>query len=116
MSDIIRTPTSQDDERQNRLVRYWILEAFNRDFAANRPNLSNNNINGNEITLIEIQELYPAIQDIEIFRREARGMDMRDDPLIEFVGNIDEDTIRITDRGRTFFEENCERDIVELDL
>ena len=41
---------------------------------------------------------------------------MRDDPLIEFVGNIDEDTIRITDRGRTFFEENRERDIVELDL
>jgi hypothetical protein len=95
MSDIVRTPTSQDDERQDRLVKYWILlEAFNRDFAANRPNSSNNTNNRNEITLNEIHDLYPAIHDIEIFRKAARGMAMKDGPLIEFVGNMDEDTIQ----------------------
>jgi hypothetical protein len=43
--------------------------------------------------------MYPALGDLQSIRREARGMDMKEDPLIKFVGTFDEDTITITDRG-----------------
>ena len=47
--------------------------------------------------------MYPALGVLESIRREARGMDMKEDPLIKFVGTLDENTITITDRGRTYY-------------
>ncbi len=91
-----------DDLLYRHRIRYNILnEAFQQDFEANRLNTSNNNI-----LLSEIQRKYSRSGNIEEYRIEARGMDMKDDRLIEFVGNIDEDTIKLTDKGRTYFEEH----------
>lgn len=77
-------------------------EAYNRDKWSNRPDSSNEQ-SSNNITINEIQEMYPALGDLESIRREARGMDMKEDPLSKFVGTFDEDTITITDRGRTYY-------------
>jgi hypothetical protein len=41
---------------------------------------------------------------------------MKEDPLIKFVGTLDEDTITITDRGRTYYEENKNTEIPKLDF
>ena len=114
MSDIIIPPKSagKDDERYKRLIKYNIFkEAYQQDREANRLNNSNNNIR-----LTEIQKIYSASGTIEEYRTEARGMDMKDEPLIEFVGNVNDDTIRITDRGRNYWEENPKREISESDL
>ena len=118
MSEIVRPPTSvsSDDERYKQLIKYRILEeAYKKDFAANRPNTSNSQTS-NIISLTDIQALYPASGNIEEFRSETRGMSMKDDPLIQFVGNIEEDTIRITDTGRNYYEENQKKDIFDLKL
>ena len=32
--------------------------------------------------------MYPALGDLESIRIEARGMDMKEDPLIKFVGTF----------------------------
>lgn len=102
----------KDDTRYKQLIKYYIFkEAYQQDFEANRLNTSNN-----DILLTEIQKRYPESGDIEEYRREARGMAMKDDPLIEFVGNIDEDKITLTDRGRDYWEENPNRDISESNL
>ena len=80
-------------------------EAYNRDKQSS-----------NNITINEIQEMYPALGDLESIRREARGMDMKDNPLIKLVGTFDEDTITITDKGRTYYEENKNTEIPKLDF
>lgn len=80
--------SSSEDEYYKQWTKYRILEeAYNRDKQSS-----------NNITINEIQEMYPALGDLESIRREARGMDMKDNPLIKFVGTFDEDTITITDR------------------
>ena len=43
-------------------------------------------------------------------------MNMKENPLIKFVGAFDEDTITITDTGRTYYEENKNTEIPKLDL
>ena len=60
--------------------------------------------------------MYPALGDLESIRREARGMNMKEDPLIKFVGTFDEDTITITDRGGTYYEKNKNTEIPKLDF
>ena len=60
--------------------------------------------------------MYPALGDLESIRREAIAMDMKADPLIKFVGTLDEDTIMITDRGRTYYEKNKNTEIPKLDF
>jgi extradiol dioxygenase family protein len=54
--------------------------------------------------------------DLESIRREARAMDMKEDPLIKFVGTFDEDTIIITDRRGNYYEENKNTEIPKLDF
>jgi len=98
--------SSSEDEYYKQWTKYRILEeAYNRDKQSS-----------NNITINEIQEMYPALGDLESIRREARGMDMKDNPLIKFVGTFDEDTITITDKGRTYYEENKNTEIPKLDL
>lgn len=107
---------SSEDEYYKQWTKYRILEeAYNRDKWANRPDSSNKQ-SSNNITINEIQEMYPALGDLESIRREARGMDMKEDPLIRFVGTFDEDTVTITDRGRTYYEENKNIEIPKLDF
>ena len=42
----------------------------------------------NNIIINEIQEMSPALGDLESIRRKARGMDMKEDSLIKFVGTF----------------------------
>ena len=98
--------SSSEDEYYKQWTKYRILEeAYNRDKQSS-----------NNITINEIQEMYPALGDLESIRREARGMDMKDNPLIKFVGTFDEYTITITDKGRTYYEENKNTEIPKLDF
>lgn len=98
--------SSSEDEYYKQWTKYRILEeAYNRDKQSS-----------NNITINEIQEMYPALGDLESIRREARGMDMKDNPLIKLVGTFDEDTITITDKGRTYYEENKNTEIPKLDI
>jgi hypothetical protein len=98
--------SSPEDEYYKQWTKYRILEeAYNRDKQSS-----------NNITINEIQEMYPALGDLESIRREARGMDRKDNPLIKFVGTFDEDTITITDKGRTYYEENKNTEIPKLDF
>ncbi|HEU4483805.1 MAG TPA: hypothetical protein VFR65_12220 [Nitrososphaeraceae archaeon] len=98
--------SSSEDEYYKQWTKYRILEeAYNRDKQSS-----------NNITINEIQEMYPALGDLESIRREARGMDMKDNPLIKLVGTFDEDTITITDKGRTYYEENKNTEIPKLDF
>jgi hypothetical protein len=98
--------SSSEDEYYKQWTKYRILEeAYNRDKQSS-----------NNITINEIQEMYPALGDLESIRREARGMDRKDNPLIKFVGTFDEDTITITDKGRTYYEENKNTEIPKLDF
>jgi len=98
--------SSSEDEYYKQWTKYRILEeAYNRDKQSS-----------NNITINEIQKMYPALGDLESIRREARGMDMKDNPLIKFVGTFDEDTITITDKGRTYYEENKNTEIPKLDF
>jgi hypothetical protein len=94
-------------------IEFW--KAYNRDKWTHRPDSSNKQ-SSNNITINEIQEMYPALGDLESIRREARAMDMKEDPLIKFVGIFDEDTIMITDSGRTYYEENKNTEIPKLDF
>ena len=41
---------------------------------------------------------------------------MKNDPLIQFVGEVKDDTIRITFNGRTYWETTQNRYISDLDL
>jgi hypothetical protein len=108
--------SSSEDEYYKQWTKYRILEeAYNRDKQANTPNSSNKQSSHN-ITINEIQEMYPALGDLELIRREARAMDMKEDPLIKFVGTFDENTITITDRGRTYYKENKNIEIPKLDF
>jgi hypothetical protein len=109
--------SSSEDEYYKQWIKYRILEeAYNRDKQANRPNSSNKQSSSNNITINEIQEMYPALGNLELIRREARGRDMKEDPLIKFIGTFDEDTITITNRGRTYYEENKNTEIAKLDF
>ncbi len=38
------------------------------------------------------------MRKLSVLKREAKGMDMKEDPLIKFLNTFDEDTITITDR------------------
>ena len=68
------------------------------------------------ITINEIQEMYPALGNLELIRRQARGMDMKENPLIKFVGAFEDDTFTITDTGRIYYVENKNTEIPKLDL
>ena len=118
MSDFGIPPksNSSQDEYYKQWTKYRILEeAYNRDKHANTPNRSNKQ-SSNTITINEIQVMYPALGDLESIRREARGMDNKENPLIKFVGTFNEDTITITDRGRIYYEENKNAEIAKLDI
>ena len=43
-------------------------------------------------------------------------MDIKEDPLIKFVGTFDEDTITKLVRGRPYYEENKNTEIPKLDF
>ena len=75
-------------------------EAYNRNKLPNRLNSPDKQFS-NTITTNEIQEMYPALGDLELIKIQVRGMDMKENPLIKFVGAFEEDTFTITDTGRT---------------
>ena len=98
--------SSSEDEYYKQWTKYRILEeAYNRDKQSS-----------NNITINEIQEMYPALGNLELIRSQARGMDMKENPLIKFVGAFEDDTFTITDTGRTYYEENKNTEIPKLDF
>jgi hypothetical protein len=58
----------------------------------------------------------PTLGDLESIRRKARGIGMKEDPLIKFVGTFKEDTITITNMSRTYYEEYKNTEIAKLDF
>ncbi len=116
-SNVIRPKSSSsEDEYYKQWIKYRILEeAYNRDKRLNKLNSSDKQSLSN-ITINEIQEMYPALGDLELIRNQARGMNIKENPLIKFVGAFGEDTITITDTGRTYYEENKNTEIPKLDL
>jgi len=107
---------SRSDEYYKQWIKYRILEkAYNRDKWPNR--LNNSDIQFlKTIAINEIQEMYPALGNLELIRSQARGMDMKENPLIKFVGAFEDDTFTITDTSRTYHEENKNTEIPKLDL
>ena len=84
-------------------------EAYNRDKLPIRLNSPDKQFL-KTITINEIQEMYPALGNLELIRSQARGMDMKENPLIKFVEAFEDDTFTITDTGRIYFEEHKNRD------
>ena len=108
-------PVAQNDERTSQYVRCYILEdAFKRDELANRV-FYDPNMRDNYLGLKDIQGNHQAYT-LELIRSEAKGMSNTDQPLIEFVGSISNDIIRITDRGRNIYEEERTKDMQEWNL
>jgi hypothetical protein len=106
------TGKDYDYDYYKQLVKYNIFkEAYKRDSDANRLYSSNHNIH-----LTEIQKIYSAIGTLEEYKRAAREMEKKSDPLIHFVGDVKEDIIRITFNGRTYWETTQNRHISDLDL
>jgi hypothetical protein len=64
------------------------LVAYNRDNRPKRRNSSNSKQSSNNIIINEIQELSPALGDLESIRRKARGISRKEDSLIKFVGTF----------------------------
>ena len=119
MSDnnvILPKSSSSQDEYYKQWIKYRILEeAYNRDKLPNRLNSSDKQFL-KTITINEIQEMYPALGNLELIRSQARGMNMKENPLIKFVGAFEDDTFTITDTGRIYYEENKNTEIPKLDL
>jgi hypothetical protein len=110
--DIQSKSIGKDFDYYEQLIKYNIFkEAYNQDLDANRLNSSTH-----DISLTEIQKIYSASGTIEEYRRKAREMEMKNDPLIQFVGDVKEDIIRITFNGRTYWEITQNRYISDLDL
>jgi hypothetical protein len=102
----------KDDPRNKKEIRFHILyEAYERDKEANELYSSNH-----EILLTTIQKKYHASGNIEEYRKEAREMAMKENSLIEFVGDTNEDTLRVTDKGIKYYEANREHLPSNLDL
>ena len=103
---------SKDYDYYHQLIKYNIFkEAYKRDSDANRLNSSTHDIH-----LTEIQKIYSAIGTLQEYKRVAREMEMKNDPLIQFLGDVKEDIIRITFNGRTYWETTQNRYISDLDL
>ena len=119
MSDsnvILPKSSSSEDEYYKQWIKYRTLEeAYNRDKLPNRLNSPDKQFL-KTITINEIQEMYPALGNLELIRSQARGMDMKENPLIKFVGAFEDDTFTITDTGRTYYEENKNTEIPKLDF
>lgn len=93
----------------HQLIKYNIFkEAYKRDSDANRLNSSTHDVH-----LTEIQKIYSAIGTLEEYKSAAREMEIKNDPLIQFVGDV---IIRITFNGRTYWETTQNRYISDLDL
>src|ERR1044072_5176342 len=82
------------------LIKYNIFkEAYKRDSHANRLNSSTH-----DIMLIGIQTKYLASGTLEEYKITAREMELKKDPLIQFVGDVEEDKIRKTFYGGIYWE------------
>jgi hypothetical protein len=104
--------SGKDDEYYNQMIKYYIFKEASLQTPKQKGLI-------NQITIIlltEIQKKYPVSGTIEEYRTQATGITMKDNPLIEFVGVVNEDTIRITDRGINYWKENPNRDISESKL
>jgi len=110
--DILSKSTDKTYDYYKQLVKYNILkEAYKRDSDANRLNSSTH-----DIKLIEIQTKYSESGTLEEYKITAREMELKKDPLIQFVGDVEENKIRITFYGGTYWERTQERYISDLDL
>ena len=110
--DIQSKSTGKYYDYYHQLVKYNIFkEAYKRDSDANRLNSSTHDIH-----LTEIQKINSVIGTLQEYKRVAREMEMKNDPLIQFVGEVKDDTIRITFNGRTYWETTQNRYISDLDL
>lgn len=109
--DIQSKSTGKDDAYYKQLIKYNIFkEAYKRDSEADRLDSSTH-----DIQLTEIQKIYSTGGTLEEYKKTAKEMEIKNDPLIQFVDGKDE-LIRITFKGRIYWESNQNRYISDLDL
>ena len=105
--DIQSKSTGKDYDYYKQLIKYNIFkEAYKRDSDAK-------NSSTHDIHLTEIQKIYSVIGTLQEYKRAAREMEIKNDPLIQFVGDV---IIRITFNGRIYWETTQNRYISDLDL
>lgn len=93
------TPSIDDPDRDAVTIRNnFMHELGEKDRDANR------NAQSNIFTIEEIHNRCLGAFSVNLVREHVRGYSMEEEPELEFVGNIDEDRIRLTDRGRNIFE------------
>lgn len=93
-------PSVNDPVRYARIIR----EAFMRELCA-RDREAIKTGRSNIFTIEKIWDRSLHGFSVDEVRSDVRGYSMEPEPELEFVGNIDEDRIRLTDRGRNI---NCE--------
>ena len=104
--DIQSKSTGKDYDYYKQLIKYNIFkEAYKRDSDANSST--------HDIHLTEIQKIYSVIGTLQEYKRAAREMEIKNDPLIQFVGDV---IIRITFNGRIYWETTQNRYISNLNL
>ena len=107
--DIQSKSTGKNYDYYKQLIKYNIFkEAYKRD--------SDTNSSTHDIHLTEIQKIYSVIGTLQEYKSAAREMEIKNDPLIQFVGDVKEGIIRITFNGRTDWETTQNRYISDLDL
>lgn len=110
--DIQSKSTGKDYGYYKQLIKFNIFkEAYKRDSEANKLNSSTHDIH-----LSEIQKIYSESGTLEEYKKAAREMEMKNNPLIQFIGDVEEDKIRITYNGRNYWEITQNRYISDLDL
>jgi len=70
----------------------------NRDSEANKKGTSN------VFTIEEFWENTLRAFSLDIIEAEVRGFSMEDDPEIQFVGNVSDGRIHLTNKGRNHCE------------
>ncbi len=87
--------TVDNPEKDQRVIRQKFFdELYKRDKIANQ------NREPNIFTIEEVHKKCLGAFDLELVRAAVRGYSMEQDPPVEFIGNIQGDNIRLSDRGR----------------
>jgi hypothetical protein len=106
-----RIPSVVDHEMDRRKAKWILLKsAYDVDYKANQGQASQNTISIKEISKKNTGQGFNDYLDA------AKEMDMAEDPLITLVGNREDGIIKISNRGRNYYEENKNHNFTDLDF
>lgn len=93
------TPSIDNPDRDEKIIRQnFLAELYRRDKDAIQ------NGQKNDFTIEEIWRKCLGAYDLDEIIRHVRGFAMEEEPELEMVGNIDDNSVRMTDRGRNLAE------------